>query len=248
MEKEDVIDLRLLFRAAMSKLWLAIAVSVVVATATFIATKMFVTPMYRTSFSLYVNNSAENAKQTLSSSDISASRSLASTYSEIIVSRSVLMNAAEELGLDKTYAELCDQVNAEKSETTELISVSVEAESPKEALELAEAIKVQAEKQISRIVIGSSMSVVDDPVLPKHQASPNSKKNAIVGAVIGFFAVMGFAVIGELIDDRVKDEQTLEERLGFSVMGTIPNVYQAEKASELYYGGYGEKKEEKNEK
>lgn len=233
-EKEYEINLVEIFIALKEKIILIILVTVIFGVVSYGATLFFVTPTYRSSFSLYVNNSTGDTKDTLTSSDISAAKSLANTYSEIIVSRSVLMSAADSVSLSYTYKQLLECVTAQTSSSTELITVYVTSTSPTDALRLAQAVQAQAEMQTASIVLGSSMDIVDEPVLPEEMYSPNYKKNTAIGALLGMFLACAVIVLRAITDDRIKDGATLEQRLGFAVMGTIPNTEMAEKSSKIY--------------
>ena len=101
------------------------------------------------------------------------------------------------------------------------------------------AVAQVAAGQISGIVDGSSMRVIDEPYLPEGIYSPSVMKYTAVAAFLGLFAVCAIIVIKEILDDRVKDESTLEERMQLPVLGAIPDFDSAGKKGYGYYG-YGE--------
>ena len=241
---EDEIDLLPLLKAVKKKLPVIIAIALVGGIIAACISLFMITPMYRTDFRVYVNNKADNDYQeSLTSADVSAARSLASTYAEIIESRTVLQSAAENCGLGSLDYEkqLLKLVSAEPSDTTELITVYVKGTSPSNALYLAQAVAMSAQSRVSNIIEGSSMVVVDEPYMPTEKYSPSNAKNAIIGAILGGVLAAGIVVVKEIMDTRVKDEQTLEERFGIPVLGTVPNFADANKSSSYSYshGGYG---------
>lgn len=234
------IDLFQLLMVLKDKAVLILAVAVICAAAAFGGTKALIAPSYRANFTVYVNNRAGTENLTsLTSSDLSAARSLANTYAKIISSRSVLMEAADRVRLPMEYSALSKLVTVETSTNTEIITVYVEGASPENALYLAQSIQMVAQEQITAIVDGSSMRIIDEPVLPRGIYSPSYMKNATIGGLLGALIVMMIVVIKELMDDRIKDENTLEERFGFAIIGTIPNAALAAKVNDTY-GGYGQ--------
>lgn len=240
-DDEIVINFASIFKALKKNLVFILLATIICGVVAYGATKIFITPMYRASFSIYVNNNASGQKDSLTSSDISAAKSLANTYSEIIVSRTVLNKAAEKVGLNVSYERLASLVSAKVSSTTELITVYVQGISPTNAFYLAESIEEVASEQISTIIEGSSMRVVDEPVVPENIYSPNYMKNLALGLIIGLLISVAVVVIMDIMDDKIKDEKTLEERFGYVVIGTIPNAQAAEKTSGTYGYGYGQK-------
>ena len=237
-EEDNEIYLLPLLQALKKKLGLIIVITIIAASLAFVVAKFIIPPTYRTAFTVYVNNKTDSGETTaLSSSDITAAKSLATTYAEIISGRGVLTLAASKCGLDSLkYEELKELVEAKTSSATEIITVYVKGSSPQNALHFAEAIEQVASGQVSEIVDGSSMRVVDEPYLPEGVFSPNSLKVAATAAVVACFAACAVIVIKELINDSVKDEHTLEERTGIPVLGSIPDFDSASKKDYGYYG------------
>lgn len=235
------IDLLALLNALKKHIAVILVFTVLVALIAMVYTAFAVTPMYRTSFTLYVNNRTDTSDlNTVSSADITASRNLASTYAAIITGRTVLTDAAEKCGLQAVkYNRLKDLVTAETSSTSEIITVYVQGTSPENALYFARAIAQASESQISAIIDGSSMRVIDEPYLPEAKYSPHTFRTGAIAGLLGLFAVCAFYAIRELIDDAVKDEKALEEKFGVPVLGTIPDFDAAIRHKADYAYGEG---------
>lgn len=249
--EEDSIELWPLFQALLRRWWLIALVTAVFGVGTFMGTIAFVTPTYRSSFTAYVNNrtDATEAQATVSNSDLSASRYLTYTYAEIIRSRAVLETAAEQVGLDASYSELSGMVSVSITSDTEIIKVNVTSESPATCQTYAQAIAEVAVDEVASIVEGSSMRIIDDPVYPTGIASPNYAKNAVVGALLGFLLAAAVIVLRAVLDDRIRDEETLESRFGIPILGTIPNAASASSVGGNYYTyGYGKRPDKGGEK
>ena len=97
---EIVLDVRPLWKALKKRVGVLIAVTLICGVLAGLASMFLITPTYRTSFRVYVNNSQNTEeKKSVSSSDLSAARSLATTYAEIMKGRTVLLEAADRAGL-----------------------------------------------------------------------------------------------------------------------------------------------------
>ena len=113
----------------------------------------------------------------------------------------------------------------------------------------AECIIEIAEEQVSSIVDGSSMRVIDEPYMPTSIYAPNYRRNAILGAVIGALLSLLIVILRELLDNRVRDEDTLEARYGVAILGSSPNQDSASKAGGHYYAyGYANADKEAHKK
>lgn len=233
------IDIALLFRALLKKLWLIILVTVLAAGVTFAGAKLFITPQYRSVFTAYINNKNDVEHSSLTSSDVMASKSLAHTYSEIICCRYVLNTAAESVGLEYRYSRLKRMVSVSISSETEIITINVDTNDPVLSLQLAEAIRDTSLKYTAEIVEASSMKIVDNPEMPTGISSPNYTRLALLGAVLGFILTVLIICIRQYFNDRIMSETDLEERYTLPVVGIIPDMMNTDKGKGGYYYYYG---------
>ena len=68
------------------------------------------------------------------------------------------------------------------------------------------------------------VTTLEDAKLPESPSSPNIKRNVLIGAVFGvFLAVVG--VLGrEILDDRIRRPEDIEETLGMTLLGIVPDT------------------------
>ncbi|MCC8065310.1 MAG: hypothetical protein LIO70_09535 [Clostridiales bacterium] len=239
---EVEIDLLPLLKALWKGAWLIVTAALLAGSIFYLGTKTFVAPTYQASFTAYVNNrtASTESTSTLTSSDLTAAKSLVYTYVQILTGRTVLESAAAEAGVDYDYTELSEYISADVVDDTEIIEVTVTVDSPETALALAEAMADTAPDYVAEIVEGSSMQIIDAPVLPTSIYSPSYLKNAAIGGFLGAVLAAAVIVLRELLDDTVKDEQEIEKRFGVSVVGVIPDLASTEKQGYGY--GYGQKR------
>ena len=55
-------------------------------------------------------------------------------------------------------------------------------------------------------------------------SSPNVKKNAVIGALAGVFLAIVGILVAEVLDDRVRRPEDIEEVLGMTLLGMVPDV------------------------
>lgn len=229
------IDLAQLFRAVVKKLWLVILVTVLAGGLAFAGSKLFIKPTYRSTFTAYVNNKQKEAGSSQSNADILASKSLAHTFSELITSRSVLVEAATAVNLDLSYSALWKMVSTSINNETEIITVSVKTTNAEASYMLATSIAKTALKVTPEIVEGGSMKIVDMPVRPTGIYSPNYTQLTVIGALVGFVAIVLILCIRQFFNDKVQSEEELSEHYNIPVMGTIPDFDFSDKNANSYY-------------
>lgn len=204
----------------------------------FCVTFFFISPKYRSGFTAYVNNKSESTARTadsLSSGDTSAQQQLTRTYASIMISRPIIEAALKDSGLPYNYEDIERSVTTSVETNTSLINLYVTLDNKEEAKRLADSIAKLSPDALADIVEGSSMKIVSYPIVPEKKYSPSYSKVTMIGAAIGFVICIAFVIIRSLLDTTVKDEKSLEERYGISVIGTIPNFREATTDHGSYY-------------
>lgn len=239
--EEREIDVVRLLQILWKRAWIIALVTVVFCVATYLYSALFITPTYRSDFTAYVDNqmtTAENNGST-TTSDLNASIGLTYLYEDIIVSRSVLNDAAAKCGLDYSYKKVRGRVSTSVAEDAALITVYVVAKDPQEAMDLAKAIAEVAPDHVARMKEGSSMRILDEPVLPEQKFAPNNTKNAMLGALVGFVLSAVVVLAVDLLNDIVRNSEELENRYNVIVVGSIPDLAATDRNQDSYGYGYG---------
>ena len=137
------IDLLRLAGALWKKLWLIVLVTLLCGALAFGYTFFLVTPLYKATAMMYVNNSAisvGSAKVSISAGDLAASQSLVDTYTVILKTRGTLNEVISRTGVPYSYQQLTKMVQAEAVNSTEVFSIDVTSPDPQEAELIANAI------------------------------------------------------------------------------------------------------------
>ena len=214
---ETVIDLFELLGAFLKKIWLVVILTVAGAVLALAYTILLVTPLYKSSALLYVNNSDFSlGSVSISTADLSAAKSLVSTYSVILKSRTVTNEVIEAAGVNYTYEEMIEMVEAKAVDNTEVFSITVTSSNPAEAEMLANMYAEILPNKISEIVNGSEPKIVDYAVVAAKRSSPSYLKNTVIGALLGFVIAAAIVVLSYLRDDIIHSEEYLTK--------TYPNI------------------------
>ena len=70
----------------------------------------------------------------------------------------------------------------------------------------------------------SDVRTLDEAVVPHNPSSPNIKRNVVIGFVLGGVLISILVILSEVLDDRVKKPEDIEEVMGITLLGVIPNV------------------------
>lgn len=209
------------------------------------ATFFLITPQYQAQITLYMNNmTSSQGTSTITQNDINASVQLVNTYSAILKSESLLEEVIEQAGVDMTPEELQRKIDIKSVNSSEVFQVTVTDPDPKAAARIDNAIADIAPDQIADIVDGSSVKVINRAKIPEKICSPSYGKNTEKGLLLGFVLSAGLLIFLSMMDTSIQVESDLT-KWGFPVLGTIPDLDDAEIRSGYDYGyGYQKHMEE----
>jgi capsular polysaccharide biosynthesis protein len=183
---------------------------------------------------LYVNNSTENGASTVTSGDITASKSLVETYITIIRSDTVLDEVVYRAGLLYSPSVLNKMLTAGALNSTEVFYITITNPNPTIAANLANAISDVAPRYLMEIVDGSSVKVVDKAKIPTEPSSPDMKKNIAIGALVGLFLACAVIVLVTVLDARINSESDLKSVSDLPILGVISDFQSASKSDYGY--------------
>lgn len=234
--REDMeIDLQKLLMVYLKNWWIILLCGLIVAGGALIYSKQCITPLYRASVTVYVNNA--KSSQTIdyiTGSNLTASQQLVSTYVNIIQSDTVLTKVVESGGLDYTPEQVRSIMSASQVGETELFTVSISHPDPQMAAHIANAVADVAPAEIAKIVEGSSTKIIDYAKVPQRRYTPSYSRNTMLGGLVGCVLAVGFVTLRYLLDVRIKDEEDLTQLFDLPVLGQIPAFTQT--ASKQRYG------------
>lgn len=178
-------------------------------------------PMYKSQTSLVLTR-AGNSTGSITQNDISLNKNLVATYREIIKSRRILSNVISNLNLDITEKELSDKVSVTSSNDTELIVISVVDKDSKLARGIANEIAKVFKEEITTIYNIENISIVDVAVKAKDAYNVNPLKQYVIGVGSGFLIGSLIITVMFYFDDSIKKPEDIEEKVGLSVLSTVP--------------------------
>lgn len=82
----------------------------------------------------------------------------------------------------------------------------------------------------------SNVFIVDRAVLPLYPAIPNIPKTIFVSLIIGLVLGIGASYLMEMLDDRIRAPEEIEQLSGLATLGIIPRAESDDEASEALRG------------
>lgn len=242
-----VVDLMHILKTLWHRAWIIVLAAILAAAAGFSYASFLLAPQYSSSIMLYVNNSSfslNNTSFSISSSEITAAQSLVKTYGEILDNRTTLERVKEKAGVDYSYRELSDMIDAYPSNETEIMKVTVTTDDPNTAATIANSIAEVLPIRIAEIIDGASMEVVDYAIANPNKVSPSITNYTAVGLIIGALISVVVLVIAAVCDDTIHGEEYVLQTYDYPILAKVPDLLGSGSKSYQYYSQKSARKTE----
>ena len=179
-------------------------------------------PMYRSNTTIVLVSEHQN--EGYNTSELQLNKNLVSTYSEIIKSRKVLEPVINNLNLDYSYGTLKSHVSVSSVTNTEIIKVVVADKDPEVATKIADEIANVFTEEIQKIYKINNVSVVDTAVADTKPYNVSFVKDNAIYMALALVLSCGIIFICFYFDTTIKTGEDIENKLGLTVIGTVPRV------------------------
>ena len=181
-------------------------------------------PNYTSTTRIYVVNRQANENSTLTNQDLQAGTYLVKDYKEIILSKDVLAKVIDDLKLNVQPSALAKKINVTVPTDTRIVSIAVSDGDAKEAARIANSLRQIAAEKIIAVTKVSDVTTLEEAEVPNSPSSPNIRRNTLIGFLAGGFLISVVILVVEVLDDRVKKPEDVEEALGITLLGVVPNM------------------------
>ena len=224
-EKQAVeIDVFAMLKTLWKRKFSIVLVALVFAIAAFGYSAFLAKKEYQSTSRIYVVSRQNQENNALTNSDLQAGSYLVKDYREIILSQNVLTQAIEELKLDMTPAELSKKISVSVPTDTRILSITAKDGDPKEAARIANGLRNVAAEKIISVTKVSDVTTLDEAEVPQSPSSPNIRRNVLLGFIAGAGLMVLLLVVVEVLDDRVKRPEDIEELMGLTLLGVVPDI------------------------
>lgn len=212
--------------------WLLLS-GAAIAAAVFFAVSFLITPTYKSTATFYVYNSSSGVSTSgvINNNDLQAAESLASTYSKIFQSNTVLDSVLQDLNYTSKLSrkELSEMIEVSIISDTQLLELSVTSPDPEFSYKVARSFITNAPQEIVRITKAGGVEVVDQPEVATEKSSPRTIFDTAIGFLVGIIIAFIIIIIRAVSDTTVYLSEDLESIPGLTVLGQIPNINTSDK-------------------
>lgn len=181
---------------------------------------------------IVVTGGSDNLSLSLAGDNLAKSK--AKNYQSLAGSRLVADRVIASVGLDTSADALLGAVSVTAPTDTAEIRVTAESTDPENAQRIADAWVQSLAEQVRELEtstviegappVASAVRVVPlgKAVIPTEPVSPNMKLSLAVGALAGLLVGLGYALLRNHLDKRLRTVADLERIVAVPVIGTLP--------------------------
>lgn len=151
-----------------------------------------------------------------------------SSYAQVATSPLVLEPVIDQLDLDVTASELAGSVSATVPLNTVILEVAATHTDPAQAARIANAVGARLSGVVATLyperpggaqaVLATTLTPARPPTAP---ASPNVRRNLLLGLVLGLAGGVGAALIRERLDTKIRSERDVAQVTERSLLGSV---------------------------
>lgn len=218
------IDVLSLVKTLWRRKFLIVVTAFVIAIIALGYSTFIIKPTYTSSTRIYVVNRQPGDNSTLTNQDLQAGSYLVKDYKEIILSQDVLAKVISDLKLNMQPSALAKKITVTVPTDTRIVSIAVSDGDAKEAARIANSLRQVAAEKIIAVTKVADVTTLEEAEIPNAPSSPNIRRNTLIGFLAGGVLISVVILVVEVLDDRVKKPEDVEEALGITLLGVAPNM------------------------
>lgn len=195
-------------------------------------TFFIITPKYSSQAQLIVTlPQTENAN----ANDVNTNLQMINTYKDLITSDLVMNQVKDtldsEYDLKLSVETIKSSIEVTQSQNSQMFSIKANSTKAIDAEHIANTTSQVFQENAKDTMAVDKISIISKATAGMTPVSPNNKLNLAIGLILGLMVGVGLAFLLELFDRTVKDDKFVTENLGFTVLGTIPQMSAKELAA-----------------
>lgn len=126
-------------------------------------------------------------------------------------------------GYSVTVGELQDAISITNETNSQVFALSVKTDDPDKSAAVANGVAKEFKSKIKDIMEVNNVTIVSKAVANSSKTSPKTIMYLAAGAIIGFILSVGYALLVELTNTSVRDDEFLQE-LGLANLGQVNRI------------------------
>lgn len=220
-EKDEIeVDLKGIFILLLKKSLIIISVALCIALLTYIYGKEYSVGLYTSCTKVYVLS--KQNQEYITYSDVQLGAQISEDYDVIIKARPVMEEVIKRLKISRSSEQLVNQIKVIKPEDTRILMIYVTDVNPILAMQIADTVREVASEYIKNVINIETLNVIETANLPTNKNGTTIVRDTLISGFLGALIVIAIYIVRFQLDDSVKSPENIEQKLGLSVLASIP--------------------------
>ena len=245
MERQSVdtkaVSLKDLWSLFLQRVWIMAIAAVAAVVLMFVVVKITFVPKYKSTATVYILSSDMGANQNLNN-DFSLALTLVQDCNHMLRSHAVLDEVAAQMkevpgfeDREYQYSTLAGSISINNPTDSRILEITVKASSPEEAKAIVDKVCEIGSAKIKEAMKLEQVNIFEYGTLEEAPFNTTGWLTYLLAGVVAAVAVYGVCLVIFIFDDRIGDNEKIEQYLNLTVLGDIPDVAEAKKRSKGYY-------------
>ena len=224
---QQVITIRDIWELFLQRLVIILLVTALAVAGFWVYNTMTYVPMYQSTATLYIagDDSYEGNTSADDYNNYSLALKVVNDCDYLLSSRSVVEQLIQEMNLPVSVGVLQGRISTDNPSNTRVLEVMVEAESPQLAKKIVDRLcEVGVEKINNEAMKRENyVQLYEYGNIPTYPSNGTAKITYVLVGAIAAVITFGLCLLVYLLDDRIQTADHIEQILGLSVLGDIPD-------------------------
>ena len=241
-----VITLKDLWEVFLRCVWFMLAAAILVGGVYLVVDKATFKPQYASTARVFLAKEYSSSGSGSSAEDINKytlGLKLVYDCTYMLKSNSVVEQTIQKLGLDISYGALRNNISVNNPTDTRFLEVTVKADSPEQAKSIVDTLCSFGVVKINDTMGYQQVSNFEDGLVSSVPCNRTGTVTYVLVALVAAVFVYVVFLLMFFLDDSLRTEEDIERYLGLSVLGDIPDAFNAKHKRSgyryVYQYGYG---------
>ncbi|SER69922.1 Capsular polysaccharide biosynthesis protein [Gracilibacillus ureilyticus] len=222
---EETISLKEILSILKKRILLIVGLTVGAILVSALVSFFMITPTYESSTQFIVNQETNEAN-VVDYNQIRSNVEIINTYNDIIKSNRILSQVVEELDLAVSANQLGQSITVSSGQNSQVVTLTASDTDPDRAVEIANTTVQIFQNDLPELMNVNNVNILTEAMAAADPTpvSPKPLLNIAIAMVVGLMAGVGLAFLLEYLDNTIKDEQDIENKLELPILGVIAHV------------------------
>ncbi len=219
-------DINQIINLILRRWWVFVIFAVVTGGIAFYMNYYVYAPVYQATATIFVNDKDQvDPNYGIAYDQILANTQLIADYTELMKSRTIAEGVIKDLQLkDYDVETVGSMIDVSARNETRIIEISVTDTDPKLAMDIANSVAKVFSRKAVELMNVLNVNIIDTARLPEYPIGPQKARNTAMAVLVALILAGGLILAVEYLDNTIKTSDDVENRLGLTVLGTIPDL------------------------